>query len=127
MNLPTAILAGMRKTNDLFCSVAIGQRDMNVLDRVYTTDAHIMPPGAEMISGTAAIKEFWLQAVTGLDVKSATLTTVSAETAGDDVVEIGRAELTTGTGHKVPIKYVVHWKYEDSTWKWHTDIWNMNK
>ena|ERR1700733_13347797 len=127
MNLPTATLAGMRKTNDLFCSVAIGQRDMNVLDQVYTTDAHIMPPGAETISGMAAIKDFWLRAVTGLDVKEATLTTVSAEAAGDDVIEIGRAELTTGGGQKVPIKYVVHWKFEKNAWKWHTDIWNMNQ
>jgi ketosteroid isomerase-like protein len=117
----------MRKTNDLFCSAAIGQRDMNVLDQVYTADAHIMPPGAETISGMAAIKDFWLNAVTGLDVKGATLTTVSAEAAGDDVVEIGRAELTTGDGHKVPIKYVVHWKFEENAWKWHTDIWNMNQ
>jgi ketosteroid isomerase-like protein len=127
MNLPTATLAGMRKTNDLFCSAAIGQRDMNVLDQVYTADAHIMPPGAETISGMTAIKDFWLRAVTGLDVKGATLTTVSAEATGDDVVEIGRAELTTGGGHKVPIKYVVHWKFEENTWKWHTDIWNMNQ
>jgi ketosteroid isomerase-like protein len=127
MNLPTATLTGMRKTNDLFCSAAIGQRDMNVLDQVYTADAHILPPGAEAISGMAAIKDFWLGAVTGLDVKVATLTTVSAEAAGDDVVEIGRAELTTGGGQKVPIKYVVHWKFEGNAWKWHTDIWNMNQ
>jgi ketosteroid isomerase-like protein len=127
MNLPGATLAGMRKTNDLFCSTAIGLRDMNVLDHVYTADAHIMPPGAEMIGGIPAIKKFGLQAVTGLDVKCATLTTVSAEAAGDDVVEIGRAELTLGDGQKVPIKYVVHWKFEGNAWKWHTDIWNMNQ
>jgi ketosteroid isomerase-like protein len=127
MNPPPATLDGMQKTNDLFCSTAIGRRDMNVLEHVYTADAQIMPPGAETISGMAAIKDFWLQAVTGLDVKGATLTTVSAEAAGDDVVEIGRAELTTGSGHKVPIKYVVHWKFEKNTWKWHTDIWNMNQ
>jgi ketosteroid isomerase-like protein len=127
MNLPASTLAGMRKTNDLFCSVAIGQRNMNVLDNIYTADAHIMPPGTETIGGIAEIKNFWLQAVTGLDVKEASLTTVSAEAVGEDVVEIGRAELTTGAGDKVPIKYVVHWKFEKNAWKWHTDIWNMNQ
>jgi ketosteroid isomerase-like protein len=127
MNLPDATLAGMRKTNDLFCSTAIGSRDMSVLDRVYTADAHILPPGAEMIAGMPAIKNFWLQAVTGLDVKGATLKTVSAEAVGDDVVEIGRAELTLADGRKVPIKYVVHWKFEETAWKWHTDIWNLDQ
>ena len=126
MNLPNATLAAMRKTNDLFCTTAIGQRDMKVLDHVYTADAHVLPPGADLVTGLAAIKDFWLKAVTGLDVKSASLTTVSAEAAGNDVVEIGRAELTLAGGQKVPIKYVVHWKLEDNTWKWHTDIWNMN-
>ena len=126
MNLPNATLAAMRKTNDLFCTTAIGQRDMNVLDHVYTADAHVLPPGADLVTGMAAIKDFWLKAVTGLDVKTASLTTVSAEAAGNDVVEIGRAELALAGGEKVPIKYVVHWKFENNTWKWHTDIWNMN-
>jgi ketosteroid isomerase-like protein len=127
MKLPDTILLGMRKTNELFCSTAIGLRDMNALDYIYTANAHILPPGAEMIDGMPAIKNFWLQAVTSLDVKEATLTTVSAEAVGDDVVEIGRAELTLADGRRVPIKYVVHWKLEGTAWKWHTDIWNLNQ
>jgi ketosteroid isomerase-like protein len=127
MNVPEATLEGMRKTNDLFCSTAIGARDMSVLDHIYTEDAQILPPGADMIGGMPAIKNFWQQAVASLDIKSATLTTVSAEAAGDDVVEIGQAELTLGNGQAVPVKYVVHWKSEKDTWKWHTDIWNLNQ
>ena len=127
MNVPDAILGGMRKTNDLFCSTVVKQRNMNALDQVYTPEAHILPPGAAMIHGVAHIKNFWLQAITGLDVKDASLTTISAEVAGDDVVEIGRAELTLAGGQVVPVKYVVHWKRHDGNWKWHTDIWNMNQ
>ena len=127
MEVPEAVLAGMRKTNDLFCSTVVRLRDMSALDHVYTSEAHILPPGAQMIHGVAGIKKFWLQAITGLDVKDASLTTVSAEVAGDDVVEIGRAELTLAGGQVVPVKYVVHWKRHDGKWKWHTDIWNMNQ
>jgi ketosteroid isomerase-like protein len=127
MNVPDAILGGMRKTNDLFCSTVVKQRNMNALDLVYTPEAHILPPGAAMIHGVAGIKNFWLQAISGLDVKDASLTTVSAEVTGDDVVEIGRAELTLAGGQVVPVKYVVHWKRHDGNWKWHTDIWNMNQ
>ena len=127
MNIPETILAGMRKTNDLFCTTVVGHRDVDALDHVYTKDARILPPGAEMIDNLAAIKQFWLQAITGLNVTGASLTTVSAEQAGDTVVEIGQAELTLAGGQLVPIKYVVHWKLEDSAWKWHIDIWNMNQ
>jgi ketosteroid isomerase-like protein len=127
MNLSEAAIAGMRKTNALFCTTAIGARNMDALDHVYTEDAHILPPGADIIQGLPAIKKFWEQAVTGLDVKSATLTTVAAEAAGTTIVEIGRAELTLAAGQTVAIKYVVHWKLEDDIWKWHTDIWNLNQ
>jgi hypothetical protein len=65
--------------------------------------------------------------ITHLDVKDAFLTTVSAASVGDTVVEIGRAELTLAGGDIVAIKYVVHWKHHEGAWKWHTDIWNMNQ
>jgi ketosteroid isomerase-like protein len=127
MKVPEMVLASMRKTNDLFCSSVVRRRDMSALEQVYTPDAHILPPGADMIAGVAGIQGFWLQAITGLDVKDASLSTVSAETAGEDVVEIGRAALTLAGGQVVPVKYVVHWKRHEGNWKWHTDIWNMNQ
>ena len=127
MSLPETTLAGMRKTNDLFCSTVVRLRDMEALDHVYTPDAQILPPGADMIQGVAAIKNFWQQAILGLDVQDASLVTVSAESAGDTVVEIGRAALSLKGGQVVPVKYVVHWKRHDGAWKWHTDIWNMNQ
>ncbi len=127
MKLSDPILEGMRETNELFCSKVVRMRDMTALDHVYTADAHILPPGADMVQGISGIKSFWLSAITGLDVKDASLTTVSAEAAGDGVVEIGRAELTLAGGQKVPVKYVVHWKRDGEAWKWHTDIWNLNQ
>jgi ketosteroid isomerase-like protein len=121
------VLAAMRQTNELF-NVEVGsKRNVEALDRVYTSDARILPPGAPMIEGRAQIKSFWAQAIAGMDVKSVTLSTVNAEAAGDGVVEIGRAELVTNAGQTVAVKYVVHWKQEDGAWKWHTDIWNLNQ
>ena len=127
MPVPDAVLAAMRQTNDLFTSEVGAKRNIEALDRVYTANARILPPGAPMIEGRAQIKTFWTQAIAGLDIKSVTLATVQAEAAGDSVVEIGRAELTTNAGQTVAAKYVVHWKQEDGAWKWHTDIWNMNE
>jgi ketosteroid isomerase-like protein len=104
VSLSDSIRKGMRETNELFCSKAVRMRDMTALDHVYTADAHILPPGSDMIQGIAGIKSFWLSAITSLDVKDASLSTVSAESAGDTVVEIGRAELTLAGGQKVPVK-----------------------
>ena len=127
MSLSDSIVKGMRETNELFCSKAVRMRDMTALDHVYTPDAQILPPGSDIIQGIAGIKSFWLSAITSLDVKDASLSTVSADSAGDTVVEIGRAELTLAGSQKVPVKYVVHWKRDGGVWKWHTDIWNMNQ
>jgi ketosteroid isomerase-like protein len=127
MDVRSTTLAAMRKTNDLFSNTAVRLRDMSVLDHVYTPEARILPPGAEMIQGLAEIKSFWLQAVSALDIKDAGLTTVSAEMAGDTVIEIGRAALTLGDGQVVAAKYVVHWKHHADAWKWDIDIWNLNQ
>jgi|SRR5579863_2315414 len=126
MSVPETVLAAMRQTNDLFSDV-VGRRDFDGLDRVYTRNARVLPPGAEMVEGRQQIKAFWRGAIVGLGLKSVKLTIVDAEAVGDRVFEIGRAELLVGSGDTVTVKYVVQWKQEDGHWKWHVDIWNMNQ
>jgi ketosteroid isomerase-like protein len=126
MPVPDAIVAAMRQTNELFSNQVSINRNMDALDKVYTADARILPPGAPIIQGRQNIKEFWRQAVAAMDVKTVTLSTVDAQAAGDSVIEIGRAEITNPAG-VTTVKYVVHWKQEDGLWKWQTDIWNMDQ
>ena len=126
MRVADDVLAAMRATNEVFCARVVRGRETAALEDVYTAEATILPPGAEMIVGLAGIQRFWEQAITGLDVKDASLATVSAEMAGETVVEIGRAELTLGGGAVVAVKYVVHWKHEGAGWRWDLDIWNTN-
>ena len=127
MSLSEAVLAAMRGTNELFDSRVIRQQDIQELDQVYTSDAHVLPPGAPMIVGREQIKSFWKQAITGLKLKSARLETVDAQQSGDNIFEIGKAELALEGGQTVSIKYVVLWKQEQGRWKWHVDIWNANQ
>ncbi len=117
----------MRHTNDFFDGQVIRANNCDALDRVYTVNARVLPPGAPMIEGRDAIKGFWKQAIAGLGLKSAKLTTVEGEMAGDTVVEIGSADLVVGDGSVVVVKYVVHWKQEGGAWKWNVDIWNPNQ
>ena len=127
MPLSDATLASMRETNEFFSSAVVLGRDIDALTRVYTPDATVMPPGSPVVKGLEAIKTFWHGAITGLDIKEATLTTASVEEAGEGAVEIGEVKLTLASGVLVPAKYVVHWKQLDGAWKWHVDIWNMNE
>jgi len=121
----------MAETNDLFNSEVFARRNFDALDKIYTSDARILPPGAPMISGRPAIKKFWADMVHGAYAVAAELSSVDVMSAGDGVVEIGRAVLTVAPpGHgeaKMEVKYVVYWREEDGRWKWHVDIWNPNE
>lgn len=120
----------MATTNDLFNAQVFGKRNFDALDDIYTANARILPPGAQMISGRPAIKEFWSNLIQSANAKSAVLASIDVVRTGDGVVEIGRAMLTVhpegGTAAEVEVKYVVYWREEDGLWKWHIDIWNQN-
>ena len=119
----------MAETNDLFSREVFGNRNFAALDQIYTRDARILPPGAEMISGREAIKKFWTDLVQSANATSAILASVDVIPAGDGAVEIGKATLTInpqGAPTQMEAKYVVYWREEDGRWKWHVDIWNPN-
>lgn len=129
-NSLSQIKARMAETNDLFNVEVMGKRNFEALDRIYTSNARILPPGAPTIGGRPAIKKFWSDMVIGSNAKSAVLSSVDVLPAGDGVVEIGRAVLTVAPlgqpEGKIEVKYVVYWREEDGAWKWHVDIWNTN-
>jgi ketosteroid isomerase-like protein len=120
------IVTAMRKTNDVFCSQVVKLQLCDALEEVYTQDARMLPPGGELVIGRTNIIAFWKSTIPSLRIQSAILTTLEAEPAGDSVVEIGRAELTVADGEVVTAKYVIQWKQETGSWKWHIDIWNSN-
>ena len=93
-----AILEAMKATNALFNEEVIAKGNVGALELIYTADARVLPPGAEMVSGRLAIQQFWAGAIKGLGLRRAVLVTVDAMPAGDGVVEIGRAELETAGG-----------------------------
>jgi ketosteroid isomerase-like protein len=126
MSVPSGVEAEFRQTNELFSKV-VRERNFELLDDVYTEDARVLPPGAPLVEGRAGVKDFWQRAVAALGVEDVELNSIDVSLAGDTAVEIGRAVMTVGSGHKVSAKYVVQWRKEAGRWKWHTDIWNMNE
>ncbi|UFH57413.1 DUF4440 domain-containing protein [Spirosoma sp. KNUC1025] len=70
--------------------------------------------------------DFWKGAYE-LGVKRAKLETVEAESAGDQIVEVGTFTLY-GADESVLDngKYIVVWKQEGGDWKLYRDIWNTS-
>ena len=116
---------GMQKTNQLFEEEVVGKRNLAALDQIYTADARILPPGAPLIQGIEAIREFWGAAIDMLQPKNLKLTSVETMPAGDGMVEIGAVHADIVNG-QLDGKYVVFWKQDNGQWKWHVDIWNLN-
>jgi ketosteroid isomerase-like protein len=116
----------IQKTNRIFEQEVAAKRNIDALDQVYTRNARILPPGAEMISGRDNIKNFWRGAIESMGVKAVKLQTVEFEALGDAGLEIGRAtlEFTLAGAQPVDVKYVVLWKREDGDWKWDVDMWS---
>jgi ketosteroid isomerase-like protein len=115
----------MREVNRIFEEDVCQKKNFDALAQVYTQDAAILPPGGDIITGLEKIKQFWFAASESLKITSARLNPHEVQVAGDFAYEVARGEVGTENG-PVPIKYIVIWKMEDGTWKWHRDIWNMN-
>ena len=122
---PTTIKDALRATNEIFKEEVVRKRNFRALERVYTKDARILPPGAPMVSGRDAIIDFWKSAIERLGVEDGQLESLEL-IVSDFITEIGRGSLNLVGGSRVEVKYVVTWKREDGSWKWHVDIWNMN-
>ena len=114
-----------QQVNSIFETEVVAGRNFSAVSKVYTEDARLLPPGADMLTGLDPIGAFWQQAITTMDVKALKLTTVDLQISGDTAIEVGTAEMTTGLPTSPSLlKYVVGWKKSADGWKWQTDIWN---
>ena len=126
MRVSDDVRTSMEGTNARFCREVVAQGNFDAIDEIYTKEARILPPGAPMVKGLDAIKDFWKAAIAAMNITGASLTTVHAEAAGDTIVEIGVAELRMRETTITSLKYMVHWKQEGGRWLWDKDIWNTN-
>ena len=109
---------------------AFNKGDLAKAMKVYTKNATILPPNAEMIKGIEGITAYW-QGALDMGVKEAKLETVEVIPMGEKAAcEIGTyllkiqpegAEAFTDKG-----KYMMIWKFKDGAWKWDSDAWNSS-
>jgi uncharacterized protein (TIGR02246 family) len=119
--------ATIEKLNDVW-TAAFNKGDAAAVAAMYTEDAYVLPPGAELIKGRAAIEGFWRQAAQ--QIGDAKLTTVDVLPLGPGAArEIGKVTLKTKSqpSQEIVGKYAVVWLKVGADWKLATDVWNTNK
>ena len=119
--------AAIQKLNDEW-TAAFNKGDGAAVAAMYAEDAYVLPPGADIVKGRAAIEAFWRGAVGQLG--DARLTTLDVlPLSGTAAREIGTVTLKTKAQPPQEIvgKYVVVWCRIGRDWKLATDIWNTNK
>jgi len=99
--------------------------DMDGLMDLYTEDARLLPPNAEMVQGHEAIRaDFAAMKEAGL---SGSLVTVEAMTAADVGYRLGTYTLTAPDGSEADRgKYIETWRLIDGEWKIVNDIYNSD-
>ena len=119
--------ATIQKLNDAW-TAAFNKGDAAAVAAMYTEDAFVLPPGAEMVKGRAAIEAFWRQVAQQMG--DAKLTTVDVLPLGPRAArEIGTVSLKSKgqPPQEITGKYAVVWRKVGGQWKLATDIWNTNK
>ncbi len=104
---------------------ALTEGNLEDLVALYTDDARLLPPNAELARGAAAVREdFGGMIAEGLAVK---LDTIEAKISGDIGYRVGTYTLTAPDGSVVDRgKYIETWRFEDGEWKISNDTWNSD-
>ncbi len=109
---------------------ALNRGDAAAVAALYTEEAALLPPGADILSGRRAAQARW-QAAYDTGARNLSLDPVSVETWSDAAREIGRFTLEApgqgGRTARVEGKNVVVWKKTADGWRLDTDIWNLNR
>lgn len=104
---------------------ALNSGDVEAVAALYSDDARLLPPNAELAQGRAAVAaEFAAMVAAGLTID---LENVDAVVAGDVGYKVGTYTLQAPGGVTVDHgKYIDVWRKVDGQWKITDDIWNSN-
>jgi uncharacterized protein (TIGR02246 family) len=109
---------------------AASRGDIAAVAELYTDDAILLPPNAEMVRGKQGVKQFFDELKKTRGVPQVTLRTIELEELGDTANEVGELTLRIQPPGGEPVtdvgKYVVIWKRQGDAWKLAVDIWNTN-
>jgi uncharacterized protein (TIGR02246 family) len=117
-------LDAVEKGNARFME-GVEKKDAEMVASVYTTDALLLPPGQNSVKGRAQIREF-RQAMNKSAIDKVILKTLSLETAGELLVEIGSFEAYVNDSLVNQGKTLILWKEEAGTWQIYRSCYNSS-
>jgi len=125
-----AVRSRIEETNEQFMK-AINRGDTASVAALYTEDAVVLPPNAEIVRGRDAAKALFDGMIQQLGIPTLTLSTVDVTELGDTAYEVGNYTMKLQPPGAAPVddngKYVVVWKRQtDGAWKLAVDIWNTD-
>lgn len=98
---------------------AVNTGDLEAVAALYTEDAWLLPPNAELIEGREAIRDFYATLREDAGLRDMEAEILDLETAGDLAYEVGRYALTLD-GEEGPLrdvgKYLFTWRREHGEW-----------
>lgn len=105
---------------------AIHTADGDVMPSLYTSDAVILPPNTDAVSGEEDITQYW-KSFFELGITDARPVTREVIVMGDYALEVGETTVYRDDGTLVDRgKIMVLWKNDGGTWKMHRDTWNSS-
>jgi uncharacterized protein (TIGR02246 family) len=104
---------------------ALNAGDIEAVAALYESDARLLPPNAEMQTGTDAVRDLFGGMIdAGLTGK---LNSMETQVAGDYAYNLGAYTLMAGDTVVDTGKYMETWhRGEDGEWRYTNDIWNSD-
>ncbi len=101
--------------------------DLDWIMGLHAADARQLPPGADWVVGTEALRAAWEGMINteGLELAWEPVV-VTVSSSGDMAYDYGTASMTTPDGTTQSMKYVVVWTRVGDEWKIAVDMFNAN-
>ena len=107
-------------------SSALMRGDTASIADFYSDTGMLLPAGSDIILGKPDIKAFWQTAI-DMGIRKLKLDILEVEVHGDTAIEMSKYTLTNEGEEVIDRgKGIVIWKYINSSWKMHRDIWNSD-
>ena len=126
MNTTSTDINTIIQTIDRHFSSALTRGDAISIADFYSDTGMLLPTGTDIIRGKSNITAFWQTAI-DMGIKNLKLDTLEVEVHGDTAIEMSKYTLANEEEEVIEHgKGIVIWKYNNSSWIMHRDIWNSD-